>query len=191
MEKQHEVQLFNRFLAGDEAAGQEIIQMNSYIVSAYVAKITKGGAFKTIREDLNQSGIEGLIVARNRFNPNRSTDFSTYAFYWIRKYVLDAIYRETNFYSTHELMSGVNTAREDDERQISLEENFGYDDYSTEYAIFWSDLEKILTPSEFYICNLIEQGFTMEAIGKSRGVSRQRIHQLLNRARTKINQEII
>ena len=191
LKKQDEIQLFDRFHAGDEVAGQKIIQINSRIVLDYVARITRNGAFRTIRKDLIQSGIEGLLVARNRFKPNPSTEFSSYAYYWIRKYVLDAINRDTRFYSTHELMSGVNSEGEDEEILFSLEEKFGCDDDTTDYKILLSDLEKILTPFELCICKLIEQGNTMEAIGKSRRVSRQRIHQLLNRARSKIHEEIM
>ena len=188
---QDEIQLFHRFHAGDETAGREIIEINSRIVSDYVARIRRNGAFGTIREDLLQSGYEGLLVARNRFKPNLSTEFSTYAYYWVRKYVLDEIDRETNFYSTHEFMDGVNSVCEDDETPFSVEEKFGCDDGIIDYEILLCDLEKILSPFEFYICNLIGEGNTMEAIGKSRNVSRQRIHQLVRRVRSKIRQELM
>ena len=87
------------------------------------------------------------------------------------------------FYNSHELQT--NTKNEDGELSESLEEKFGRSDGSVDYTILWNDLKTILTPFELYICHLVEQGKTMEAIGKSRGVSRQRIH-----ARRKIQEEI-
>ena len=42
-------------------------------------------------EDLVQEGNIGLIKAAERFDPDREVKFSTYAFYWVRQAVLDAI----------------------------------------------------------------------------------------------------
>lgn len=191
MEKQEEIQLFNRFHAGDEAAGTEIVRRNERLALDYVARITRNGAFRDIHEDLTQAGIEGLLIARDRFEPNPSNEFSTYAFYWVRKSILETIGREKRFRSSHKLLSATNTDVENDEPSLPLEERFGCDDGTTDYECLLSDLEQVLTPFELYICKLIEQGKTMEAIGKSRNVSRQRIHQLLNQARSKIHREIM
>ncbi|HDN97658.1 MAG TPA: sigma-70 family RNA polymerase sigma factor [bacterium] len=45
-------------------------------------------------EDLIQEGFLGLLEAKKRFDPSRKTKFSTYAFYWIKKKILEAIQRE-------------------------------------------------------------------------------------------------
>ena len=190
LDKQEEIQLFNRFHAGDKAAGDEIIQKYMDLVSNYVRKITRSDAFRNLREDLIQSGIEGLIIARDRFELERGNRFITYAYSYIRKYVNQTVDIEKRFYNWHQLMSGGNTESEEDELSASLEETFGGNDKLIGHTILKSDLETILAPSELYICHLIEEGRTMEAIGKSREVSRQRIHQLLKSARSKIQQEI-
>jgi RNA polymerase sigma factor (sigma-70 family) len=39
------------------------------------------------KEDLYQEGVMGLLEARKRFDKDRGTRFSTYAYYWIRKYI--------------------------------------------------------------------------------------------------------
>ena len=190
LDKQEEVQLFDRFQTGDKEAGDEIIQQHMDLVLNYVGKITRNGAFSNLREDLIQSGIEGLITAQDRFELKRGNRFSTYAYSWVRKYVNQTIDREVRFYDSHELMSQANTKNEEEEFSESLEEKFGCNDGLVDYTILWNDLKTILTPFELYICHLVEQGKTMEAIGKSRGVSRQRIHQLLKSARSKIQEKV-
>ena len=190
LDRQEEVRLFDRFHAGDKEAGNEIIEKNKGLVLDYVGKVTRSGTFSDLREDLIQSGIEGLITARDRFELERGNRFSTQAYPWVRKYVNQTIDREVRFYDSHELMNQTNTKNEDDELSGSLEEKFGCNDGSVDYTMLWNDLKTILTPFELCICHLVEQGKTMEAIGKSRGVSRQRIHQLLKSARSKIQEKI-
>ena len=191
LDSQEVIQLFNRFHAGDKGAGDEIIQEYMPLVLSYVGKVTRNGTFSDLREDLIQSGMEGLINARDRFELERGNRFSTYAHHWIRKYVNQTIDREVRFYASHELVSQTNSKNEEGEFSESLEERFGCNDGLVDYIMLWDDLEKILTPFELYLCRLVREGKTMEAIGKSRGVSRQRIHQLLKSARTKIQEKII
>jgi len=45
-------------------------------------------------EDLVQEGTIGLWEAWQRFDPEREAKFSTYATYWIKKRILDAVNRE-------------------------------------------------------------------------------------------------
>lgn len=45
-------------------------------------------------EDLQQESLMGLLAAHERFDPSMNTKFSTYAVYWIKKYVLSAISKE-------------------------------------------------------------------------------------------------
>ena len=173
-DRQEEVQLFGRFHAGDQEAGNEIIEKNKGLVLDYVGKVTRSGAFSDLREDLIQSGIKGLIIARDRFESDRANGFGTYAYYWIRKYVEERINAEKKFYARHQFISEDNTENEE-EFSTSLDD-----------TTLWSDLEKILTRTELDICRLRHQGEVMEEIGRLFGVSRQRIHQILESARYKI-----
>ncbi|MDZ4121199.1 MAG: sigma-70 family RNA polymerase sigma factor [Candidatus Cloacimonadaceae bacterium] len=45
-------------------------------------------------EDLQQESLIGLLEAARRFDPSMNAKFSTYAVYWIKKYVLAAISKE-------------------------------------------------------------------------------------------------
>ncbi|MCB5294979.1 MAG: sigma-70 family RNA polymerase sigma factor [Candidatus Cloacimonadaceae bacterium] len=46
------------------------------------------------QEDLIQEGMLGLIHAFRKYDPEREAKFSTYATYYIRKYILQAIKKE-------------------------------------------------------------------------------------------------
>ena len=207
LDKQKEVQLFNRFHAGDKEAGDKIIEQNKGLVWDCVRKITQDGAFTNLSADLQQSGIEGLIKARDRFELDRANEFSTYAYYWIRKFVNETIDHETRSGAPFKPMNGDNTKSKGEESSALLDETVGGDDKSLDYTMevvfsLWydrddrslddimlgNDLEKILTTLELNICRLRCQGETMTEIGKLFGVSRQRIHQLLEEARRKIEQ---
>jgi RNA polymerase sigma factor (sigma-70 family) len=45
-------------------------------------------------EDLIQEGMIGLLEANKKYDPAKQTKFSTYAVFWIKKYILSAIERE-------------------------------------------------------------------------------------------------
>ena len=45
-------------------------------------------------EDLIQEGLIGLLKAADKFEENKGAKFSTYATYWIKKYILAAIEKE-------------------------------------------------------------------------------------------------
>ena len=45
-------------------------------------------------EDLVQEGFLGLLEAEKRFDSSKKAKFSTYAFYWIKKKILEAIRKE-------------------------------------------------------------------------------------------------
>ncbi len=46
-------------------------------------------------EDLKQESLLGLYLAYERFDPARETKFSTYATFWIKKQVLEALKQES------------------------------------------------------------------------------------------------
>lgn len=45
-------------------------------------------------EDLRQEALIGLLMAYERFDPSKGTQFSTYAVYWIKKQILQALDQE-------------------------------------------------------------------------------------------------
>lgn len=45
-------------------------------------------------EDLRQEALVGILLAARHYNPSREASFSSYAVYWIKKQLLQAISRE-------------------------------------------------------------------------------------------------
>ncbi len=64
-------------------------------------------------EDLKQEGMIGLLMAYSKFDASKGTQFSTYAMYWIKKQILQALNKEStstiNYTSYHELKPQVET----------------------------------------------------------------------------------
>jgi RNA polymerase primary sigma factor len=83
-----EVRLARRIKRGDLAAKQEMIECNLGLVYA-VARRYRGRGVPF--EDLVQEGTIGLVGAVERFDHHRGLKFSTYAVWWIRRSVADAI----------------------------------------------------------------------------------------------------
>ena len=87
-----EIEMFRRYHAGDSSAYEEIVNHNlKYVVN--VAK--KYNNFNLTLNDLIQEGNIGLMKAIDRFDETRGIKFSTYATWWIRQTILDAI-KKTN-----------------------------------------------------------------------------------------------
>jgi RNA polymerase primary sigma factor len=83
-----EVQLSKRVEAGDPAAKQRLIESNLRLVVT-IAKTYRSGALDLL--DLIQEGTIGLMKAVERYDWRRGTKFSTYAAWWIRSGIIDAL----------------------------------------------------------------------------------------------------
>jgi RNA polymerase primary sigma factor len=83
-----EVRLAKRVAAGDASARERMIQSNLRFVVA-VAKPYAGRGLELL--DLIQEGTLGLMRAVDRYDWQRDTKFSTYAAWWIRHAILQAL----------------------------------------------------------------------------------------------------
>jgi RNA polymerase primary sigma factor len=85
-----EVALAKRIEHGDEAAKRELIERNMRLVVAIAKEFRERGV---PFEDLVQEGALGLTRAVERFDHRRGAKLSTYAAWWIRRSLVDAIVR--------------------------------------------------------------------------------------------------
>jgi RNA polymerase primary sigma factor len=83
-----EVALAKRIERGDLDAKEEMIESNLGLVHA-LARTYRGRGVPF--EDLVQEGTVGLVKAVERFDHRREVKFSTYAVWWIRRSILDAL----------------------------------------------------------------------------------------------------
>jgi RNA polymerase primary sigma factor len=85
-----EVQLAKRAEAGDGSARQRLIESNLRLVVT-IAKPYRGHGIDFL--DLIQEGTLGLVKAADRYDWRRDTKFSTYASWWIRHGIVEALSR--------------------------------------------------------------------------------------------------
>jgi RNA polymerase primary sigma factor len=83
-----EVQLAKRVQAGDPEARRRLVESNLRLVVT-IAKGYRTGALDLL--DLVQEGTIGLMKAVDRYDWRRETKFSTYAAWWIRSGIIEAM----------------------------------------------------------------------------------------------------
>ena len=88
-----ERELLHRVAAGDEDAMRDLVSANL----AFVIKVAR--EYRNLGldlEDLINEGNIGLIEAATRFDPERENKFITYAVWWIRRSILNAIHHKSS-----------------------------------------------------------------------------------------------
>src|ERR1700722_17358639 len=83
-----EIRLAKQIERGDLRAKQQMVEGNVRLVLA-IARPYRGRGLSF--PDLVQEGMIGLVRAAERFDHRRGLKFSTYAVWWIRRSILDAI----------------------------------------------------------------------------------------------------
>ena len=83
-----EVQLAKGIEAGDRQARERLVESNLRLVVT-IARSYNSGAVELL--DLIQEGTLGLIQAADRYDWRRGTKFSTYAAWWIRHGIVQAL----------------------------------------------------------------------------------------------------
>lgn len=87
-----EVELAQKVRKGKIDARNKLVSANMrYVVGLAKQYLHKGLEF----EDLLHEGFLGLIEAANRFDETRGFKFNSYAIWWIRRYLTDAIVRDS------------------------------------------------------------------------------------------------
>ena len=89
-EVEHELAL--RVLEGDQEAADKLVEANLRYVIAIALQYRRYGV---TLGDLIAEGSVGLVTAVRKFDPHRGTRFVTYAGYWIRAFVLEAVVRSS------------------------------------------------------------------------------------------------
>jgi RNA polymerase primary sigma factor len=93
LNKEQEQRLLRDIDRGDPAAFDELVECNlSFVVRVAGEYRGLGLPF----EDMLNEGNLGLLEAARRFDPRREVKFITYAIWWIRKAILNAISEKPN-----------------------------------------------------------------------------------------------
>ncbi len=131
-------------------------------------------------EDLEQEGMIGLLKAADKFKDDKGAKFSTYATYWIKKYILTAVDKERK----HSLNStNLNEEITKDKKTSTIKPSA-----NIEFPSDMPENEKVV------LTMLYEEELTLKEIAEELGISRERVRQLkekgLRRLRVKKIDEV-
>ena len=90
LDRETERDLARRWLAGDNAAGEKIVEACLPFVIAIALEYRRWGI---PLEDIIQQGNVGLLRAAKKFDPRRECRLATYAAYWIRAEIREYVVR--------------------------------------------------------------------------------------------------
>ena len=206
-----ERELARRARVGDKEAAERLVTANLRFVISYVKKYQGRGLGLA---ELVCIGNEGLLKAVKKFDPDKGVKFISYAVWWIRQTVLQALAEQTrsvriplNQNSNLAKLARTNTALTQtlgrrDRDSASFGERFA----GAAAADIEEDVEAIarrefletmfesyLTERErkiLYLYYGLDDGEerTLEEIGSLLGVTRERIRQIRNRAFEKLRE---
>lgn len=91
--KENEIKIITKAKAGDKEAKEIIIMSNLRLVAKIALHYCKSGIYYL---DLIQEGTIGLISAIDKFDISKGYKFSTYATWWIKKEIIDALKKKVN-----------------------------------------------------------------------------------------------
>ena len=128
--REEEIELTKRLKEGDMEARAKLIKSNLRFV-INIAKQYKNSGL--LLEDLIEEGNLGLIMAADRFEPDKGYHFISYAVYWIRQSILRAINEKSRLIRLP-LNKAINLV--DIERTIH-EKYYKTGDIPTKFQIFW------------------------------------------------------
>lgn len=118
LDRKKEIELLKKIKKGDREAQEKFMEMNKELVIS----IAKKYAFTPgILDDLISEGNIGLLEAIKRFNLKKHTSFGTYAYFWIKRYVMRAIAVES--FKVPEKIQKLKTKYKDVVERIKLEKN--------------------------------------------------------------------
>lgn len=80
-----DLELVSAYNEGNDKAGQLLFIKHHKLILKIIFDVTKGHYYD---DDCLQAGAVGLCTACRRFKPEVGVAFTTYAYYWIRKYVI-------------------------------------------------------------------------------------------------------
>lgn len=118
-------------------------------------------------DDLVQEGLIGLLEAKKRFKENKGTKFSTYAHYWVKKRILQAL--------DWELKTSLSITSLDEKKNIAKD---------LEEPVAKKPSSKINLPKDFpeieakVLRLFFDQGKNLKEIAEILKISRERARQL-------------
>ena len=103
----NEIKLFARLRKGDEEAREEIFKVHQALVAKIAWSYSKKSTLSV--EEMMAEGYVGLLHAIDKFSLKKAKikkiKFSSYAFWWIRRYIIRALVKKQSILSVPESVS--------------------------------------------------------------------------------------
>ena len=164
---------------------ETIINKNIGLIH-HVASRIRTKRCKVSHNDLVQEGVFGIIEAHKRYDPQKGA-FSTYAYFWIRKYMIDAIHIQSNTIRCPRGKDRIYFASLDelhDQLQNKEEAREHVDCDVTKYLCILTPREKAIVRMK---CGFIEDTpMTFKDIGDLYGITGEAVRQTYNKAVSKM-----
>jgi RNA polymerase primary sigma factor len=136
MEREKERETIAKALAGDRRAYDNIVSCNlKFVVS--IAKSYQGQGL--LLEDLISEGNLGLLKALDKFDLSKNVKFISYAVWWIRQSILNAIHE--NAKSIRIPLNKISNVARIDKAREELIEQLGREPSTTELELFLENPE--------------------------------------------------
>lgn len=185
-------ELVKLYQNGDNQALEELLENNKKFIYKISNKLSTAKDNAVDQEDLIQEGRIGLIKAAERYNSDMDTGFISYAYYWIYQCMYRFMYPKRSMVNATIRFVSINVPvgdEEDTELGDMLADD--KDEFcSVEESIYHQELckelhaaiENELNPREKQVLSLrfgLDGGtYTLEQIGRTVGVSKERIRQI-------------
>ena len=120
------------------------------------------------RDDLVQAGLIGVWKAGKKYNPNKNTAFTTYAYTAARNEIMDTIRKQSKFQA----------------ESADLKEHDAHH-YEMEQDILHRFIKEDLEAEEETLCRLLYEGYTQREIAKMFNTTQPNICMRIRRLRVK------
>lgn len=124
-------------------------------------------------EDIIQEGMLGLLQAQQNFKEDKGAKFSTYATYWIKKYILAAVEKEKK--GSLNSIKLVDETVKDEKAKAKFESDI-------KISKFLKLTDDIPIEEQKVLRMLYEEQYTLKEIAEELDISRERTRQLKEKA---------
>lgn len=169
------LELFHKYKdENDNSAYEKLINHNLRLVVHYANQYSFLVKDILTIDDLIAEGNIGLIEAIKNFDSSKNVKFSYYASFWIKKYMIELI-----------KLQDVNTSQSD-EIEIIEEEVEDNSDIKLKLKKALNHLKKNEQIAVMYYFGFGGDSLTLEEIGEEMNLSKQRVGQIITKAKEKL-----
>ncbi|MBP9037094.1 MAG: sigma-70 family RNA polymerase sigma factor [Candidatus Cloacimonas sp.] len=141
-------------------------------------------------EDLKQESLIGLLKASQHYDPGKNVKFTTYASYWIKKQICEALKKDTR-HLEEELHENIPTDNNIDQNPDYSNYNLNVRKENTEYPQFSFNFPSDMPSIEINILTLsFQENQTLKEIAELMSISVERVKQHKKKALRRLKKHL-